>query len=187
MKKIAIILIYFFAFSCSKNEVEKPINQQTAYLQYLKEWLNKTSKHTGYSVQDIQLLKKDSLNQYEIRGYITYYNMQLILKLDRQRNEKVSSLKKKGKPLTAEFVDDNIIPLGDSIKYYANLNDKIFAAPYDSVATAYYEYEILIKVLNRNNKKSKAENIMVFSPKNKSNTIIPSSDIEAHINTVYYK
>lgn len=74
----------------------------------------------------------------------------------------------------------------DSMNYYKILGDKIFEKEPNSLRIEYVEYTVQSKVKNMENDKIKIDSFLIYSPKNKIKTIIPSVDLVNHINKVKF-
>ncbi len=180
---IILSCVFLVLFNCKQKESIVTVKFDDEITQYLKSEIQKSLEPSNEKVESLELIKTDSLTEFNIANYATNYSFEKLKELNKKQNqlgkkiEEAKRLNQLGK-IKGEFQE-----IWDSLKYYKKVSDKVYSSKSDSLKTEYYEYKFLLKTT----KNIKKDTVYFYSTKAKKKQFIPSDELINHIIIEKYK
>ena len=176
-----VVLSSLLIFNSCNGEKKSKIEDDS--INYLKSEIDKSLQIDNDKVETLELLKTDSLNEYNIASYVDNNNfaeIKMLLKKQNKLGQEIPEAKRNNKLEELKIRFDQI---SDSLKYYQKISEKIYSTKPDSLKIEYYEFKFLLKTLNS----AKKDTVYFYSTKAKRKQFIPENELINHIIIEKYK
>ncbi|UKB82917.1 hypothetical protein LF887_18145 [Chryseobacterium sp. MEBOG06] len=157
--KIICILILFIIFSCKKDKAE---SFKEEFTQSIQKKITQELKQDSSTLESIQLVKFDTLKEWQEADLLLQYSNQKLIRLNKQQQqltkelENVKTIKDfESNELKYKKVEDSIkheIKIGESVRYLEPKKDK----------TGNYQAIFLLKVHDKKSNTVKNDSLFMY-------------------------
>ncbi|MBB6329595.1 hypothetical protein HNP24_000545 [Chryseobacterium sediminis] len=177
--KIKIItgLFLFIVFSCKKDDR----SSQEEFTQIIRNKITQELKQDGSSLESIQLVKFDTLKEWQEADLLLQYSNQRLMRLNKQQQQLTKELDNVKTEKDLEQIESKYTNVKDSIKYEIKIGESVRYLEPKKDKTGNYQAIFLLKVHDKKSNTVKNDSLFMFV-NDKKVIFTPTQFIEKCIN-----
>lgn len=157
--KIICTLIFFTILSCKKDETK---NYKEELTQSIKKRIAQELKPDNSSLESIQLVKIDTLREWQEADLLLQYSNHRLMTLNKQQQQLTSELDGAQNENDLERIKSKYAKVKDSIKYEIKIRESVEYLNPREVKTGNYQVVFLLKVLDRKSNTVKNDSLFMY-------------------------
>lgn len=157
--KIICTLILVSIFSCKKDKVESFKEELT---QSIQKKITQELKQDGSTLESIQLVKFDTLKEWQEADLLFQYSSQRLKILIKQKEQLISDLDKVKNKNNLERIKSKYAKVDDSIKHEIKIAENVSHLEPQNIKTGNYQSIFLLKVHDRKSNKVKNDSLFMY-------------------------
>ncbi len=162
--KITCTLILFAIFSCKKAEDE---TYKEALTQSIQNKITRELKQDNSSLKSIQLVKFDTLKEWQEADILLQYSNYRLKCLNKQQQHLTKELDNVKNMEDLEVINSKYAKVSDSIKYDTKIGESVrYLSPKD-YKTGNYQAVFLLKIIDRKSNTFKKDSLFIYTNEKK--------------------
>lgn len=175
--KIIYGLFLFIIFSCKKDNKDS----QEELTQSIRNKIIQELKHDGSSLESIQLVKFDTLKEWQEAEFVSQYSTQRLILLNKEQQKLTKDLENVKTIRDFKLNELKYAKVMDSIKYEIKIGESVRHLEQKKDKTGNYKAIFLLKVFDRKSNTVKNDSLFMFVNDKKA-IFTPTQFIEQCIN-----
>jgi len=157
--KIIFILTLFIIFSCKKDETKSYKEELT---QSIQKKIKQELKQDGSSLESIQLVKFDTLKEWQEADLLFQYSSQRLKMLLKQKEQLISEFNKVKNNNNLEQIKSQYAKVDDSIKHEIKIAESVSHLEFKKDKTGNYQAIFLLKVFDKKSDTVKNDSLFMY-------------------------
>ncbi|KFF21500.1 hypothetical protein [Chryseobacterium sp. JM1] len=162
--KIICTLILFIIFSCKKDETKSFKKELT---QSIQKKITQELKQDGSSLESIQLVKFDTLKEWQEADFVSNYSTQRLIILNKQQQQLTKELENVKTIKDLERIKSKYTKVEDSMKHEIKIIKSVEYLKPKNIKTGNYQAIFLLKVHDRKSDTVKNDSLFMFTNEKK--------------------
>ncbi|WP_077415927.1 hypothetical protein [Chryseobacterium sp. JV274] len=162
--KIICTLILFIIFSCKKDKAE---SFKEEFTQSIQKKITQELKHDGSFLESIQLVKFDTLKEWQEADFVSNYSSQRLIILNKQQQQLTKELENVKTIKDLERIKSKYTKVEDSMKHEIKIIKSVEYLKPRKDKTGNYQAIFLLKVHDRKSNTLKNDSLFMFTNEKK--------------------
>lgn len=162
--KIIYTLILFIIFSCKKDETKSYKEELT---QSIQKKIRQEFKQDGSTLESIQLIKFDTLKEWQEADFVSNYSTQRLIILNKQQQQLTKELENVKTIKDLERIKSKYAKVEDSMKHEIKIIKSVEYLKPQNIKTGNYQAIFLLKVHDRKSNTVKNDSLFMFTNEKK--------------------
>lgn len=157
--KIIYLLILFIIFSCKKDETKSYKEELTKSIQ---KKITQELKQDGSTLESIQLIKFDTLKEWQEADFVSNYSTQRLIILNKQQQQLTKELENVKTIKDLERIKSEYAKVEDSMKHEIKIIKSVEYLNPQNIKTGNYQAIFLLNVHDRKSNTVKKDSLFMF-------------------------
>lgn len=162
--KIICTLVLFMTFSCKKDKAKSYKEELT---QSIQKKIKQELKQDGSSLESIQLVKFDTLKEWQEADLLLQYSNQRLIRLNKQQQQLTKELDNVKTEQELEQVESKYTKVKDSINHEIKITESVERLKSKNIRTGNYQVIFLLKVFDKESNAVRNDSLFMYTNEKK--------------------